>query len=247
MAIGTSLLALGPVLNLASRYLGDWFDSILPPPEDQPWLNPFSIAMQVAISAIAILAIVYMARGLVEARQYEDRPGMRRWWVLVVVVALVGSGLGLAVFGAISSDVEESTFVASYLLSLLSIAINAVTVYAWAYFTGTAIAGRRAGEDPNLGWFLAAFAGACILALFLGSGVQSMLAYLMQVNISTDVSVVLSVLPEIAYLALLAAFALRLPTTHAPVDDVEDEAGVPGSGDPAPAIAAPDDLAGSTA
>ena len=116
--------------------------------------------------------------------------------------------------------------------------INAATVYAWAYFTGTAIAGRRAGEDPNLGWFLAAFAGACILALFLGSGIQSMLAYLMQVNISTDVFVVLAVLPSIAYLALLAAFVLRLPTTHAPVDDVEDEAGadgVPGSGEPATA------------
>jgi uncharacterized protein YacL len=186
----------------------------------------------------------------VEARQYEDRPGMRRWWVVIVVVALVGSGLGLAVFGAISSDVEDSTFVANYVLSLLSVVINAATVYAWAYFTGTAIAGRRAGEDPSLGWFLAAFAGACILALFLASGIQSSLAYLMQANVSTDVFVVVSILPSMAYLALLAAFALRLPTTHAPVDDIEDEAGadgVPGSEDPTPAIAAPDDLAGSTA
>ena len=172
--------------------------------------------MQVIVSAIAILALVYMARGLNDARRYADRPGMRRWWTLVVLVAVLGSGLTLASIGSISSDVPDSAFFTTYLLTLLSVAINAATLFAWAYFTGTAVAGRRAGEDPNFGWFLAAFAGLCILAVFITSGLQSLLSFITQVNPTDNVFLLVSVLPEIAYLALLGAFALRLPTTHAP-------------------------------
>ena len=67
-------------------------------------------------------------------------------------------------------------------------------------------------------------------------------------NTSTNILALLTALPAIAYLALLAAFAARLPTTHAPLDEAEaDDDDVAGSDDPTEATATPDDLAGSTA
>ena len=254
MALGTALLAIGRALQMLNGYLADWFNSIIP--EGELGTSPLSIAMQVVVSMIAVLAVIYMGRGLLEARLYADRPGTRRWMALVALVAIVSSLMTLSLFASISTDVADSTFTDAYWLTMLSVVLNILTVGAWAYFTGQAIAGRRAGEDPSFGWFLAAFSGMCILALFFVSGLADAMVFIAQVNAPGDVVTLAAVLPAVAYLALLAAFALRLPTTHAPLDETEeDEAaagetdgdGLPGSDDPTEATAVPDDLAGSTA
>ncbi len=253
MALGTALLAIGRTLQVANDYLREWFASIVP--ESELGVSPLSIAMQVAVSLVAVLAVIYMARGLLESRLYADRPGTRRWMVLVALVAVISMLMTLSLFGSISTDVANSTFSDAYWLTMLSVVLNILTVGSWAYFTGQAIAGRRAGEDPSFGWFLAAFSGLCILALFFVSGLADVMVFIAQVNAPGDVVTLAAVLPAVAYLALLAAFALRLPTTHAPLDETEeDEAdagergdGLPGSDDPTEATAVPDDLAGSTA
>jgi MFS family permease len=246
MALGTTLFAVSRAVGLLNSYLGDWFISILP--NGDLGISPLSIVMQVVVSAIAVLAVVYLARGLIEARLYADRPGTRRWWVLIGLVAAASAAMALLLFGTISPDLEDAAFVNSYWLVMLSVVINIVTMAAWAYLTGTAVAGRRAGEDPNFGWFLAAFAGFCILATFVVSGLATAMNIAAETNTSTNVLALLTALPAIAYLALLAAFATRLPTTHAPVDEAEDEEdGLVGSDDPTEATATPDDLAGSTA
>ncbi len=238
-------------LGLLNRYLGGWFDSVLPPPSDQPWLNPFSIAMQIAVTAAAVFALIYMARGLVQARLYADQPGTRRWWALVALVAAVSSVMTAFLFSTMSPELEGDAFASYYWLTLLGVVLNVATVSAWAYFTGIAIAGRRAGEDPSFGWFLVAFAGSCILATFVISGMVTVMNTVSQPESVPNVLWLITSLPAIAYLALLAAFALRLPTTHAPLDEPDEEeagaAGPAGSDDPSEPIAAPDDLAGSTA
>ena len=169
-----------------------------------------------------------MARGLIQARLYADRPGMRRWWVLLAIVAIASSLMAFTLFGSLSTDVADESFSELYWLTLLGVILNIVTVFAWASFTGQAIAGRRAGEDPSFGWFLAAFSGVCILALFLLSGVTTAMVSLFSTDPPADIGTLAAALPAIADLALLAAFALRLPTTHAPVDETEDEAGADG-------------------
>jgi uncharacterized membrane protein YhaH (DUF805 family) len=247
MALGTTLLAIGRALQILNGYLGEWYASVLPPSEELG-ISLLSIAMQVVVSLIAILAVVYIARGLDQARLYADRPGTRRWFALVALVAVVSSLMTLSIFGSLQTDVADATFTTSYWLAMLSVVLNVMTVSAWAFLTGQAIAGRRAGEDPNFGWFLAAFSGLCILALFFVSGLATAMVSLADVNPPGGVVTLISVLSPVAYLSLLAAFALRLPTTHAPLDEAEAEDDeVAGSDDPTEATATPDDLAGSTA
>ena len=251
MAIGTSLLALGPVLSLASRYLGDWFDSILPPPEDQPWLNPFSIAMQVAVSAIAILAIVYMARGLVEARQYADRPGMRRWWAWSRSWRSWVPASAWPSSAAISSGRRGRDVLASYLLTLLGVVLNAVTVVRMGVLhRGPRSPVAEPARTRTSAGSSRPSPGACILALFLVSGVQSMLAYLMQVNSRrTSRSCCRPCQPSpISHCWPRSPSGCRRRTRRS--TSAEDEAGadgVPRVRRRHRAIAAPDDLAGSTA
>jgi MFS family permease len=240
LALGTILLAVGRVIGQLTSLLDGWFDSIIPPPEDQPWLNPFSIALQIVISAVAVLAVIYMARGLIQARVYEDERGTRFWWAVVVLMAVVAGAMGLLLLGTLPIDAPEEALVSSYWLVMLSIAINIATVAAWAYFTGNAIAGRIAGERPRLGWFLASLSGMCILILFLISGLATGFSVMTQSNAPSTVLTLLTVLPGIAYLLLFVAFLLRLPTTHAPVDE-EEVAEVPAGDEVA------EDLAGSTA
>ena len=146
MALGTAFLAIGRSLQLLGGYLGDWFDTIVPP--SQLGINPLSLALQVVVSLYAILAVALMARGLIQARLYADRPGMRAWWALLAIVAIVSSLLAFTVFGGLSTDVADENFTELYWLTMLGVVLNVLTVGAWAYLTGQAIAGRRADEDP---------------------------------------------------------------------------------------------------
>ena len=109
MALGTAFRWRRAVLELLNGYLGDWFDSIVPP--SQLGINPLSIAMQVVVSLYAVLAVVYMARGLIQARLYADRPGMRRWWVAARPRRRRRVAAGLRLFGALSTDVADENFV----------------------------------------------------------------------------------------------------------------------------------------
>ena len=140
MALGTSLFALEPSGRACSTAISGTGSTRSSRTSDLG-ISPLSIAMQVVVSAIAVLAVVYMARGLIEARLYADRPGTRP----LVGADRPGRG-GVArrwrslLFGTISPDLEDAAFVNSYWLVMLSVVINIVTVAAWAYLTGT---GRR--------------------------------------------------------------------------------------------------------
>ncbi len=214
LAVGTVLLAVGRIIDMVSSPIDGWFDSIIPPPEDQPWLNPLAIGLRIVISGVAVVAVAAMARGLIQARAYEDEPGTRAWWGLVAVLAVAASALGFTLLGTLPLDGSESVLVSSYWLIMLSIVINVATVAAWAYFAGNAIAGRVARERPRLGWFAAALSGMCILTLFVVSGIATGISVLAETNAPGVMVSLLTWLPAIGYLLLLVAFLLRLPTTH---------------------------------
>ena len=76
MALGTAFLAIGRSLQLLGGYLGDWFDSIVAaePARDQSRCrSPCRSWCRCTRSSRSTL----MARGLIQARLYADRPGMR--------------------------------------------------------------------------------------------------------------------------------------------------------------------------
>ena len=173
-----------------------------------------------------------------------------RWWALLAIVAIVSSLLAFTVFGGLSTDVADENFTELYWLTMLGVMLNVLTVGAWAYLTGQAIAGRRADEDPSLGWFLAAFSGACILALFLVSGVTTAMVSIGEVNPPAEVSTV----PRRCRPSPISRCSPRSPSgcrrrTRRSTTPRTRPARTASAGPTTPteAIAAPDDLAGSTA
>jgi len=109
---------------------------------------------------------------------------------------------------------------AIYLASSVFLGILRVTV--WAYLTAVATRGWRAREEPLAGWQMAVLAGALVLVALALVNVNGLLDFYGD-TFATAYGYVVSSSYALGHLALLAAFAIGLPSLDPLEDDEEDD------------------------
>jgi hypothetical protein len=220
MVIGVVLLAAGELLRLAAIPLEPVFAGITPVSEALPFLIPLATAFDAFTSLVSLFGLLYLARGLDEARRFEDRSSMRALAVVLVALAAVIGVLRFVSFGELPAD----DTLAIGVLVVLSLGILVGKMLTWGYVVVVALRGWRAGEAPAGGWLLAALAGAGIFV----SGLATLAVELVVKAPSEVQFLVYSMLAWIATLAwvvLLAALALGLPSTMPVAVDEAFDAG----------------------
>jgi hypothetical protein len=182
----------------------------------------FSFVFGKASSVMSLFGLAYLWLGLDLERREARSPASR--WIFVVLatgavvmaIVLVPSQIAL---GEISGDPLYP------LIGAVEIAFSLIGGLAWAAVATVAVDGARMGERPRSAWWLVAVAalGASVLAF----GVQVILTLMVTVLGENVVLAWLWLGHGFATdVALLAAFALGLPSTDA-VEEGSSEAPIP--------------------
>lgn len=167
-----------------------------------------STGYSVIQALVRVFAVTYLAIGLHDARRFADRTrgtGVRA----LLLIAALGSPAILA-FVVWPWPGEQ------VLPNLLSLVAQVLTNLAWTYFAWVAFRGWAAGEEPKIGWGLAALVGAgnvvvTMLAAFLNLAVWAAGPTEGQVPLVFETYRVLLAVLAGLWVALLTAFWLGLP------------------------------------
>ena len=218
LLLGTSLFALVQLLLILATPLAPSFEAVTPTSADVPFVALAELYNGLTL-AVAALGLGFIARGLSLARQFEDRTGAWIDWVVPVATAFA------TVFGVVGATRLELGATVPLIVSVYigsSVVLGILRVATWAYVLASALRGAFAGEEPSIGWRLAAVgAGIVLFALVLVNLVGLVTvpeAWIIDLYQWTVV-----VAYALGHLCLLVAFTLGLPSLD-PVDDddVED-------------------------
>ncbi|MEO5885359.1 MAG: hypothetical protein ABIQ58_07600 [Candidatus Limnocylindrales bacterium] len=231
LVVGVTLLAVREVLRVLGVPLDAIFAGITPPSEAFPFFVPFSTAYHTFASVLGVFGLLYLARGLDEARRLEDGRASRP---LAVLLASLAVGLGLIQYQRLGDLPADDTGIIGILV-VSSITLTTLNLLAWAFLTWTVARGWRAGEAPSGGWLAAVLAGACV---FISWATTTALGLL--VTGPSDLAVaaiqIAGAIASVAWLLLLVAFAVGLPSTRAlSPEEVADGDGADPTLDPAAA------------
>lgn len=179
--------------------------------------SPALTAYIVFKSLVRLFGLFYIGAGIAAARR-ETSTALQRplsiWLGALAVVAILLTPLGTA-------SVLSAPTTADLIATGIGVVLTLLVTLAWAYLASMTIGGWLAGEQPDRAWGVGALAVTYLLAyrifgqlvLWFGEG-----AY--------GVSVVASYLSLAAWILLLIAFAIGLPSppvtaaaTAAPTDD----------------------------
>ena len=210
------LLVVGVVLFAASAFLGAiddavarFLDGVFPPGGGDLPLSPAAIALSVFISLVATFAVLYAGAGLTAARRSGATPAFRPLVVWLSVLAILN--VVVSTTSVIRLDPEISG--AFLVLNVIGVVLNLISALAWTYLLAVAIDSWLALERPRLAWGLAAVGAALHLAIALAIGLYAVLGTAS--GSSPDpVYQVFAVGSALAWLLLLLAFVLGLPSTE---------------------------------
>jgi len=206
--VGVTLLAAREILRAASPALEGAFATLTPAPEAFPFFVPLNTAYSAFATLVGLFGLVYLARGLSEARRFEDRGSSRPATAAVVVLALLLTAAQLSTIGDLPADASMTVG----MLVAVSLGLTALNLLAWGYLTLTVGRGWLGGEAPARGWLAVTAAGVC---LFLSSIVLAALNWV-AIAPSDGVLVVVqlaSLIRIAAFVLLLVALATGLPST----------------------------------
>ena len=171
--------------------------------------SPAVVAYTVLKALIRLVGLVYVGAGIAAARR-EPATAMQRplsiWLGVLAFVAILLTPLGTA-------SLLSSPTAADLIAAVIGMVLTLVVTLAWAYLVSMTVGGWLAGEQPNRAWGLGALAATYLLAhriygqLVLWFG-----------EAAFGASVVASYLSLVAWVLLLIAFALGMPTPR-PADD----------------------------
>jgi hypothetical protein len=207
LTLGIVLFALGEALQVLSAKLVPLFQSAADDPGPFPVEGAY-LAMAVGISALEVMGLVGIGRGLARTRPMSSAGGTA-WTTLVLLFA------GVLIVSRIA---DASRFLGSPTMGyplyvLASTAVGIGMILAWAYLTTVTLHGVRAGAEPGSGWRLGVLAGGFSLLAYQLFGVISYMAP------SADLDGTLflaSGLFAIGPALLLLAFAEGLPSIGSP-------------------------------
>lgn len=216
VVMGVTLLAASEVLRALAPALADAFATITPAPEALPFFVPLSTAYNAFATVVGLFGLVYLARGLADARRLEDGESSRSITVAVVILALL---LGVAQWSTIGDVPADSSMTIGTLVAV-SLGLTTLYLLAWGYLTLTVGRGWLAGEVPTRAWLVATLGG---VSLFVSTIVLAILEWVViaPTNPVFIIAQVASSLRIAASVLLLVAFALGLPST---AEEALDEA-----------------------
>jgi hypothetical protein len=217
MASGVFLLLFAQILRLAKPAIGPLVDPFATSADDFEFYFSVAQAYGVLTTLIGVAGIAFVARGLGTARRHGEAVPARSVSVVVTVLVMVSSAL--TAFSWVRSGVDTSPgTIAAIAVSWL---VGLVAALAWAYLFVVSLVGWRGGETPRLGWALAA----------MGAGLALLVDLLLPV-------IVILVTPQeqllrmfeavgaaslIAWVLLVVALAVGLPSTDPRADDLGPE------------------------
>jgi len=219
LLFGTILFAAVQGMLILAEPLQPFFESLTPASEELPFLVPLAAAFSVLIGLVSAFGLAYIGLGLTQARRYEG--GSSAAISLIVPVAAVLATIAgiLSVARLDLGSTPMSPPLAIYLASSVFLGILRVTV--WAYLTAVATRGSMAGEEPRAGWQLVVVGGAFVLVALALVNVSGLLD-LVDDALVTAYGYAVSASYSLGHLALLAAFAIGLPSLD-PLEDEEDD------------------------
>lgn len=205
---GVTLLAARDVLRALSPALEGAFVMITPAPEAFPFFVPLSTAYNAFATVVGLFGLVYLARGLADARRFEGDGSSRSTTLAVVVLVVL---LGAAQWSTIGDLPADASMTIGTLVAV-SLTLTTLNLLAWGYLTLTVGRGWLAGEAPSRGWLAATLAGVC---LFLSTIILAILNWV--VIAPSDPAFVISqsasLIRVAAFVLLLVALAIGLPST----------------------------------
>ena len=225
LVFGLVLFAIGELLAAFDQPIRDVLRTISQPPDETFVLeSPAEVAFRVFTSLLSVFALLYTGAGLTAARRRERRASERPLAIWLTALAVVATVVNIAATSQL--EFESSPLVIVQLV--VGIVLSVLVTLAWAYLVTVAVGGWMAREAPSRAWGLAALATSI---LFASRAVFTVLISLPVGGWGMTVLQVVGYLSLGAWLVLLAAFAVGLPSPPNAVE-VEATADPPGATQP---------------
>lgn len=176
--------------------------------------SPGVVAYAVFKSLARLFGLVYIAAGIASARSQAPTRMQRAvsiWLVALAVVAIVITPLG-------PISILSSPTMAEIIAAGIGLILTFLVTLAWAYLVSTTVGGWLAGEAPNGAWALGALAATILFAhrifaqLIVWFGESAF-----------GISQVAGYISLVAWVLLLIAFAMGLPSPAPSAATGEDE------------------------
>jgi hypothetical protein len=221
--LGTLLLAAVEGMRIVGRPLQPFFEQLAPGAEETPFLVPLAILYSAAAGFLGALAVGAIGRGLMHARRFADRSSNRPIVIFLASVVVFIAVLRLMALGQLRWDqVPLTPVVIVYVVSTALLGI--LSIAAWGYLTATAVAGARAGEEPESGWLLGAVGSAMVLGAFAANGALGLVTAAPEsTTFWQNIGLVISLGFALGYLGIVAAFLLGMPSFDPVPDDAASE------------------------
>ncbi len=214
LVFGVLLFALGELLDAASGAVARFLDELFRIGDPFLMYSPSGTAWSVFTALVGIFAVLYTAAGLSAARTRDNVAAAGQLAVWLSVLAIVIVALSLLSLAGLSIDMSAWVLVTV----ALGIGLTLASTVVWTYLLVVSLNGWLAGETPRFAWALAAIAAALFLLVRLANGVGA-------ASVPDSVNMLLINLvgygSVLAWLVLLAAFAVGLP---GPASDADESA-----------------------
>lgn len=212
LVFGLSLLT---VVTLVEDFDSPIYAMLIGDDISQSASSPGLAAYTVLKSLLRLVGLVYVGAGIAAARR-EPATAMQRplsiWLGALAVVAILLAPLGPA--SALSAPTTADLIAAG-----IGLILSLLVTLAWAYLASMTVGGWLAGETPNRAWGLGALAVTYLLAYRIFGQLVLWFG-----EAARPVSVIASYVSLAAWVLLLIAFAIGLPSPPAGDDAVSTTA-----------------------
>ena len=226
LVFGLALLSVGELLGVFQEPIRDLLRGLSPVDDaSSPYDSPAEFAFRVFTLLLTIFGLLYLGAGLAATRVRERTAAERPLTIWLAALAIVGSVVSLAALTSIAIEATPTLIVQVVVGAILS----AVVTFAWAYVAVVTISGWIAREMPRRAWAVGALAAGILFAFRLIFPALSLVPFGPE---SSPFLTVLAYVSWAAWLLIIVAFVIGLPTVVAPVSPTDDPpaATSPGSG-----------------
>jgi len=217
LVFGLVLVAVGALLSALDVPIRTFLQGLTPPDFGAEGFDtPAETAYRVFVTLLALFAVLYTAAGLSEARRPQRGPAERPILIWLVALAIVSSVVAVAAVTQLGFEPSPAVLVQFAIGSLLSLLLS----IGWAYLVAVAIGAWQADDLPPRAWGLAALA---VSVLFAGRILFSFLTAVMNDEPAFTIFRIVSYATLVAWIVLLGAFMLGLPSRPETATDVSPD------------------------
>lgn len=213
VALGAFLLLLAQVMGLLELTLDPVFVALAPPSDDLFFFSPLKEAYSIFTSLVAVFGIAFIASGLSAARRYGSTGPVRSLAVVLVILAVVSSGV--SILEVTTAEFEVSPALVGTIVG--SVVARFLRTLALSYLVVVLVAGWLGQEAPRSAWRLAAVGAALLLLPALVAPFLGVFPLPQEVLLAIITFIQEGVV--VGWVLLVVAFALGLPSTASIPDD----------------------------